>query len=351
MYGVEVEFQAAIRHEEAPVSYQMGERSYWIREILKQRLVDEFQREDIPASIEQGEEDEPTTSGRPDRDPKFPGHRRVRTKYLRWQIKNEVKDPPVATYDKDDNPSGYYFLAMELASRAFFAGSREAEQEIREVFALVRAEFDTTLFHCGMHVHLSAQNLTLEQQKRLITLVWIMERRLFALCAPARYRTMELQPISEESTPAVLAASGRLPRLDQSKQWVQEMRRNLPSSMAGSSDEEQLAMFWKVDSMRALKNLLMKPEIGGHGARNALNIKGKCHGDKLGSFEVRMTPPSHRKLTEPGKLTAATLVSISRVNSRSETCQILGGVGCNDGQTGSETGSRVPREADEAIKP
>jgi len=275
-FGIEIECQVVLRGSNKP------ENKRHLQEQVKAEITDLLCSSGVPANNWDEEEAFITRHEAPVRadagDTDFPGHKTVKRKYQKWQVKEEEKNAPFT------EPEYRRFVPVELASCTFYDND-EAYDEISTVCEVLRRNYNLTLFQCGLHVHVSARPLSLLQQKRLVTLVWVSEDIIYRLCSPGRDSKREVLPIRLYSDANRSTSLARPYVLHDADRTAEEMRENLPGSLP-QSEMTNLTTIWDATSLKELQRRLWKEQGMSGDDRNALNIKPPTRGKKIGTFEA-----------------------------------------------------------------
>ncbi|KUI53782.1 hypothetical protein VP1G_01070 [Cytospora mali] len=98
---------------------------------------------------------------------------------------------------KEEDPDGYNYLNMEVASRIL----RETEfDEVTRVYHIIQSNIKTLVnSSCGLHYHIGIGHLSLDSLKKLVTILMVLELKgLFGMiCAPYRTTQPEKSPYSQ----------------------------------------------------------------------------------------------------------------------------------------------------------
>lgn len=115
--------------------------------------------------------------------------------YAHWSVKYE----PVGTA-MDFSEDEFQFAGIELASRKLGANAH-GFREIRDVLRILRRRvLVATSTSCGVHIHVDASALDLQERKNFACLYLLAERELFSLTAPHRRGgNTWCAPVSEKS--------------------------------------------------------------------------------------------------------------------------------------------------------
>lgn len=170
----------------------------------------------------------------------------------------------------------YGLCGLELNSRVLPANA----DGFRETETVLRALRDHTLMHinenCGLHIHVDANDLSLEEKKHFVSLYLMVEKTLFSLCAPHRQGTIGCLPAAQNSRFAVTAR--------------EECDKRRKVFHGGLSLELHNLVHKSADSAQLRDNLL-KPGLGvsRSWARSALAMKhvGRTHDEDKWTFEFR----------------------------------------------------------------
>lgn len=206
--------------------------------------------------------------------------------YETWVVRQEHSVEPDASsegWSSSSDASGtrgqrplvdlFGFCGVEINSRKLHAdamGSREIETALRVLRENVLMHINE---NCGLHVHVGATSLSLEEKKHFVCLYLMVEQTLFSFCAPHRRGNIACSPVAHDSRSAIAA------REDCIKSG---------QTFFGGLSLELHGLIHQSSSSAALRDCLLQP---GHRAwsRCALAMKhvGEGSDDDEWTFEFR----------------------------------------------------------------
>lgn len=138
--------------------------------------------------------------------------------YGAWVVRQEHSVEPDASsegWSSSSDASGprgqrplvdlFGLCGVEVNSRKLHADA----DGFREIETALRVLRENVLMHinenCGLHVHVGATSLSLEEKKHFVCLYLMAEQNLFSFCAPHRRGNIACSPVAHDSRSAIAA--------------------------------------------------------------------------------------------------------------------------------------------------